>query len=918
MKRVMDLGNGWIIDELRGTQAGRRSIDTQAGHRQVNNLHQFREVEQEDEPATEESDFEALCADSDLLFDNNNTRYYINKLYQPLNQGNNPNSSTNEQNTNNTQASECEPSSALLDDYLFFSQELNSLLDDGQQVQIDKILEDDDDDVGSEPFEGLKGHDEASELQLSAIEDSFESQIPDLIGWRENEDPTMIGSKTRLQHNSGLNELITSSELCKSQVRSEVALIQSMDEQTTICSSERLGGSVDENSGKQEICQVESMPKRSRLSNSTAVDSTTLIGDSSSDISTTFNATEMSSSESSVNNESLPQLNKYRRRTANARERTRMREINRAFEKLKNIVPIELIETSCNRDPSKNQDQRDSPRQGKSETSKQNEPFKLTKITTLRLAVSYISRLSELLSESQTGEMIRLTPNNQTNSNSAGSKRRKRRQSDGQTKVLKGNSSKPMVESSPKIGQEDSLGAVPVQKKVALTVQVGPHCQSQSHSQQLALLADDARQTNTAQPNSFVACNSSGGNQPISVSYHHQQQPQAMMISATGQANPGQAPIESPTGAQTGTFMAPLAVAILGTIQTGANGQTQLRPQVQQPQIQTMNGGQIYNLIAPASQQPQPVTLTLDDLSGLSVIRFAQQAPNGIQQWPTTIRIPAGNRTIFNTQQPQASGYQQFINAQVAQSVNYNAQTTNPSSYQQPQPQQASAPVRIPAQTISPNSSQAVQYEQTKFVCLLPKNQQNQSQGHQQSQQSSEANIRQMVATLATNINMNGHSQVTSSAGQQQIDPRSVDATQKPTIQQQQTKRTYRFHNYDGSMMINNHVYQQPTTSSFLVDSSHKQDQSRQQPNQQVEDHQEYQQKQQQQASQTKASNAPNSGTSQRSRKDSLSSNCSTNSSLSFGVLSPLSCLGSNSSSQTSSPAVPSSINSCYMVDKSP
>uniref|UniRef100_A0A1A9V364 BHLH domain-containing protein n=1 Tax=Glossina austeni TaxID=7395 RepID=A0A1A9V364_GLOAU len=69
-------------------------------------------------------------------------------------------------------------------------------------------------------------------------------------------------------------------------------------------------------------------------------------------------------------------LSKYRRKTANARERTRMREINTAFENLRHCVP------SC----ITNED-----------AGATNE--KLTKITTLRLAMKYIRILSEALTK---------------------------------------------------------------------------------------------------------------------------------------------------------------------------------------------------------------------------------------------------------------------------------------------------------------------------------------------------------------------------------------------------------------------------------------------------------------------------------------------------------------------------------------
>ncbi|KAB0798950.1 hypothetical protein PPYR_06830 [Photinus pyralis] len=65
-------------------------------------------------------------------------------------------------------------------------------------------------------------------------------------------------------------------------------------------------------------------------------------------------------------------LSKYRRKTANARERSRMREINQAFETLRRAVPsIYSTDVSTNE--------------------------KLTKITTLRLAMKYISTLSAAL-----------------------------------------------------------------------------------------------------------------------------------------------------------------------------------------------------------------------------------------------------------------------------------------------------------------------------------------------------------------------------------------------------------------------------------------------------------------------------------------------------------------------------------------
>ncbi|XP_074595182.1 uncharacterized protein LOC141850450 [Brevipalpus obovatus] len=73
-----------------------------------------------------------------------------------------------------------------------------------------------------------------------------------------------------------------------------------------------------------------------------------------------------------------PPLSKYRRKNANARERTRMQEINDAFEELKKRVPSIP---------------------GEAEESDHDSTSKLTKITTLRLAVNYIRALQKVLNE---------------------------------------------------------------------------------------------------------------------------------------------------------------------------------------------------------------------------------------------------------------------------------------------------------------------------------------------------------------------------------------------------------------------------------------------------------------------------------------------------------------------------------------
>lgn len=87
-------------------------------------------------------------------------------------------------------------------------------------------------------------------------------------------------------------------------------------------------------------------------------------------------------------------LSKYRRKTANARERIRMREINSAFEHLRKCVPVSICEDS----PTTNNE-------------------KLTKITTLRLAMKYISTLNNMLNASVTDSDTSQLLNNIINKN---------------------------------------------------------------------------------------------------------------------------------------------------------------------------------------------------------------------------------------------------------------------------------------------------------------------------------------------------------------------------------------------------------------------------------------------------------------------------------------------------------------------
>eukprot|EP00096_Caligus_rogercresseyi_P006310 TRINITY_DN22652_c0_g1_i1.p1 TRINITY_DN22652_c0_g1~~TRINITY_DN22652_c0_g1_i1.p1 ORF type:complete len:324 (-),score=130.60 TRINITY_DN22652_c0_g1_i1:197-1168(-) len=72
-------------------------------------------------------------------------------------------------------------------------------------------------------------------------------------------------------------------------------------------------------------------------------------------------------------------MSKYRRKTANAKERDRMKQVNDAFEKLRDVVPHHRAFISSG------------------------DPANATKVSTLRCAISYINSLQQLIEDSNQG-----------------------------------------------------------------------------------------------------------------------------------------------------------------------------------------------------------------------------------------------------------------------------------------------------------------------------------------------------------------------------------------------------------------------------------------------------------------------------------------------------------------------------------
>lgn len=125
------------------------------------------------------------------------------------------------------------------------------------------------------------------------------------------------------------------------------------------------------NKQTENSTKVDEIPADNTISEASTNPTTPIVGTAAQTKSTTKSGKEKTKSKAK---QKAAPLSKYRRKTANARERIRMREINSAFEHLRKCVPVSM----CDGSPTTTNE-------------------KLTKITTLRLAMNYIQTLGNLL-----------------------------------------------------------------------------------------------------------------------------------------------------------------------------------------------------------------------------------------------------------------------------------------------------------------------------------------------------------------------------------------------------------------------------------------------------------------------------------------------------------------------------------------
>ena len=120
--------------------------------------------------------------------------------------------------------------------------------------------------------------------------------------------------------------------------------------------------------------------------------------------STNFKASAKRSSSSSSKHHTM---SKYRRKVANAKERERMKLVSEAFDKLSSVVPVYKMMTSESSSQNRSVSGPLTPQQNPSQTPPPDLENKnpVTKVSTLRCAISYINSLQRLIEDANQGTL---------------------------------------------------------------------------------------------------------------------------------------------------------------------------------------------------------------------------------------------------------------------------------------------------------------------------------------------------------------------------------------------------------------------------------------------------------------------------------------------------------------------------------
>jgi len=641
----------------------------------------------------------------------------------------------------------------------------------------------------------------------------------------------------------------------------------------------------------------------------------------------------------------------YKRRTANARERVRMREINQAFEKLKQVVPVELVQQQqqqqqmlassprgAHRTASEADDSDHTSSQHSSESSSSSS-FKLTKINTLRLAISYIAKLNTLLQQQQQEhscaqlaaaaaaepQLEQRTPgrrrprvHKRPQATSAASVRRDKRlkgderlKADGRLKEaaerVPGEQERPAPSSlAPSPAAQERLQAQPVQSAQS------PHTVHTAHTVH-TVHAPAAHQSQCV-PARFIALQAQSRCAPAeqaSVQHARLLQPAGCHAHPLAHTHPPAAQpqqqllIAQPArpGLQSaGGFVTPVTVAILGIApsQLGLPAGSQQQPAGHAPAIQLI-GLQPQQQSVGQQQQQQPgqqqpprqqqtqMVLALNELGGVSVLRLASQnsgqfaggqqqqlvaAGNQLQQYACERTAPSGqpqgapaeaappqgadaahlgakmmiyHRNVIQGQQKQpdqaathiyhqmqAQNYQALdqqqqhnLQAQNQQQQQHNQQQQQ--NLQQPETKQDSNNINELfsnlATSIQPNSGQL----QAQSGNQVQQKQKQQHQATSSTSTSSSSSSSSQVQQQQTQLKQSQTPKLNELSSQQQASAQDPFASpQSNPLQQQQqqlTKRIYRFHNYDGSTIINSKLISNNAAQKCTSSSSNQQQQ---------------------------------------------------------------------------------------------